>query len=196
MEHTEDLIKTEINNEVKTEKKITRSSKATNPLFLIVIPTLTFIMFLLISQVLISNLKSNKEIIVYEQAESDIKTEIPSHLSVIRNKSFNNWSAGVKGKLVKKTSNQIELVPIKEVFTSTGERQITEIQNVANTRINLIPGVTKFLTFTGEIPENPVPVETTVENVQIGSILEGSVNLEYSNNDLIIKGNVLSVRNL
>ncbi len=141
------------------------------------------------------NLRKSETVKVVTQVSPEDKNfNLPESLQVLKNPSFTDWGARVKGKVVSANEKQIVIIPIKETFLPGGKRTIQVVDQNDQTVIYIVPKSTKFY-LSSSAGSGGGGKEISFGEIPLGSIIEGSVQILYSENTVSLYGKSLSMRN-
>lgn len=118
---------------------------------------------------------------------------LPKNLEIIKNPIFTNWTASVKGRIIKKDKISFVLQPIVENFNENGTIEIIDLKDTRTTTIVNTPGKTLFYKTTRTV-DGVKREDLSYDALPLGTIVRGSVKIAYINDTFTLIGTNLAVK--
>ncbi len=131
------------------------------------------------------------KVTIVETPDKSSISSLPENLKILSNPMLADWSANVKGKIVKKTDTYFELMPIEETYGASG-LVVTDVTEGKLTRVLFYENKTTFHlseNVNGQQKLTPVRYDALSE----GTILRGNVQISYNDNRYDLIGNVFNI---
>ncbi|MFI5265139.1 MAG: hypothetical protein ACHQT7_00125 [Candidatus Levyibacteriota bacterium] len=138
---------------------------------------------------------SNAPKVLYsrEVAPEDKNSTLPSSMRYLTDTTFTNWSGTVKGSFLNEQQGQFSIAPISETRLKDGTISIEKIPNVNPIIIKIGSEPPSFFYIASNHPLNqPIP-SIAYNSIIPGSIVRGTVMVNYVNNNIELVGKSFSI---
>lgn len=190
MEEKTDSNLNEKNSGLDKESKIVSSFNFEKVRFFMSL-ILAFAATLSITFIVTNLIKPEKITVVSQPDKSSKNIVLPKAFGNLKNSSFSNWNARVKGIVESIDRGSILIAPIEEKYLPKGQRKVYRIQG-AKTRIYIVPTLTKF--YSTDPKDEDAVIRIDQSAIKVGKVIEGSVRLSYQDEEYKLFGLSLAIR--